>query len=62
MKRNIDNEIQLSYYYNTCNMQINELLHNFKFLKLNPYVLNFNGMNENDTSYFLNETYKHYYL
>lgn len=60
--RDVSSELQLSYFYNTCNMQINELLtDDLKFTKLNPFIVNFNGMNKDHANYFLNKTFNHYY-
>lgn len=60
--RNIDNEYQLGYDYNMCNMHVNELLSDdLKFTKLNPKILNFNDLKPNITEYLLERTYKHYY-
>lgn len=62
VERNLLKETQLSYSYNMCNMHINELLTNdLKFTKLNPFIVNFNGLDEQSTINFLNETFKYYY-
>lgn len=47
IKRDYSNDFQLSYLYNMCNMHVNELLNESKFLKLNPNIVNFNNLNKN---------------
>ena len=49
-------EYELAYDYNMCNMHINELLNNTKFLNMNPKIVNFNNLDRQSTLTLLHMT------
>ena len=56
IRRDETNEYELTYDYNMCNMHINELLNNTKFLNMNPKIVNFNNLDRQSTLTLLHMT------